>query len=55
MMSDLRSWLRLGAALLAIAPISASFGYAEADLEKLKRTGSCVAPICKRPTSRQRI
>ena len=43
MMSDLRSWLRLGAALLAIAPISASFGYAEADLEKLKRTGSCVA------------
>jgi hypothetical protein len=43
MMSDLKSWLRLGAALLALAPISASFGYAEADLERLKRTGSCVA------------
>ena len=43
MMSDLKSWLRLSAALLAVAPISASFGYAEADLERLKRTGSCVA------------
>ena len=41
MMSDLKSWLRLAIAALAIAPLSASFGYAESDLAKLKRTGSC--------------